>query len=80
MGVDNWQRCYLCSNSRIAMAVLSVRNDGNFKRFLTCSTSQTIKPCCHNFMIRPSAGVCESRTLSSIYYYELLVIANTVYY
>ena len=28
----------------------------------------------HNFMIRPSTGVYESRTLSSVYiYYEMLV-------
>ena len=30
----------------------------------------------HNLTIRPSTGVHESRTLSSIYYYELLTIAS----
>jgi len=29
----------------------------------------------HNFMIRPSTGVYESKMLSSIYYYELLILS-----
>ena len=33
----------------------------------------------HNFTIRPSTGIYESRILSSIYYYELLVLLEALY-
>ena len=58
------------------MAVLSIGNDGNFERFLTSSTSQTLL-LHHKFTIRPST---ESRILdSSIYYYELLMMVYFMY-
>ena len=49
------------------MAILSIENNGNFERFLTSGKSQNLVVV-SKLYDRPY----ESRTLSSIYYYELL--------
>jgi len=73
MGLDNWRRYSLHSHSQI-MAVLSIGSD-----FERCLTSNAIKTLSHKFTMRPSTGLYENRTLSSLYFYELLVKCSIHY-
>ena len=76
MDLDNWQRCYLRSHSPIwpfehwkwwqFREILDFHYVTNHKTLLLH----------HNFTIHPSTGVYESRILSSIYYYELLILVK----